>query len=333
MVKLMIKHTVMKRLKYNYGLAACLLTFMTCGFSACNDGLADELFVKNSYIIHNGWQDYELTVRDDNTALLPVYFGVNGTSGNDKNITLTLEVDADTLAGYNREKYKNQTDLYYKILPEEAYSFDGDSWTIEKGKLNAAAYITVDLTKIDEVGSLYDDYVLPLRISSSTGEPKGQDKYTRVLAHIGFKNDYSGTYSGQGVVTQQGTTYTTETTGLQLYAINNDVCYMFVGNKTRSNTADYLNYVVEIHRDVLGDISLVCDNEALQFEPYSATLTRKYTYNYTDQRYYTEVTTLQVSYRYLDSTLSEPLTMTFEGTFSMSRDVLRVEYPDVDVEE
>ncbi len=323
----------MKRLKYNNILHICLPVLMVCGFCACNDRLADELFVKNSYIIHNGWQDYELIVGDDNTATLPVYFGVNGTSGNDKNITLTMEVDADTLAGYNREKYKNQEDLYYKILPKASYSFDADSWTIKKGNLNAAAYITIDLTKLEEVGSLYDDYVLPLRIATSTGEPKGKDKYTKVLAHIGFKNDYSGTYSGQGVVTQQGTTYTTETTGTQLYAINNDVCYMFVGNKTRSNTTEYLNYVVEIHRDVLGDISLVCENEALQFEPYNANLTRKYTYNYTDQRYYTEVTTLLVSYRYLDSTYSEPLTMTFEGTFSMSRDVLRVEYPDVEVEE
>lgn len=323
----------MKRLKYNYVLPVCLLALMTCGFNACNDGLADELFMKNSYIIHNGWQDYQLVVGDDNKAVLPVYFGVNGTSGNDKDITLTLEVDQDTLAGYNREKYKNQSDLYYKILPEESYSFDAESWTIQKGNLNAAARITIDLTKIEEVGSLYNDYVLPLRIATSTGEPKGQDKYTKVLAHIGFKNDYSGTYSGQGVVTQQGTTYTTETTGTQLYAINNDICYMFVGNKSRSNTTDYLNYVVEIHRNVLGDISLVCDNEALQFEPYNATLSRKYTYNYTDQRYYTEVTTLQVSYKYLDSTTAEPLTMTFEGTFSMSRDVLRVEYPDVDVEE
>ena len=323
----------MKQLRYNYGMVGCLLVLMAFGFCACNDGLADELFVKNSYIIHNGWQDYQLTVREDNTALLPIYFGVNGTSGNDKDITLTLEVDPDTLAGYNKKKYKNQDDLYYKILPPEAYSFDGGSWTIPQGELNAAAYITIDLTKIDEVGSLYDDYVLPLRIASSIGEPMGQNKYTKVLAHIGFKNDYSGVYSGKGVVTQQGTSYTTETTGTQLYAINNDVCYMFVGDKTRSNTTDYLNYVVEIHRNMFGDISLVSENQGLQFEPYSAKLTRKYTYNYTDQRYYTEVTTLELAYRYLDSTLPEPLTMTFEGTFSMSRDVLRVEYPNVEVEE
>ena len=160
----------------------------------------------------------------------------------------------------------------------------------------------------------------------------GQNKYTKVLAHIGFKNDYSGTYSGKGIVTQQGTKYTTEITSTQLYAINNNICYMFVGEKTRANTLDYLNYVIEIERDEWGGITLSSKVSKLQFKPYSAKLSRKYTYNYNDQRYYTEITTINLAYEYLDSTQSEPLRMSFEGTFSMAKDVLKVEYPNVAVE-
>ena len=323
----------MKKIRYIYGIMGCLLVAVLPVLSSCNDGLADELFTKNSYIVHNGWQEYELEVAEDNTTILPIYFGVNGTSGNDKAIVLTLEIDPDTLAGYNWDKYKNQTNLYYKTLPEEAYDFDATSWTIPQGELKTTASVKIDLNKIVEVGSLYDDYVLPVRIASSTGEPMGQNKYTKVLAHIGFKNDYSGVYSGKGVITQQGTTYTTEITSTQLYAINNNVCYMFVGEKTRANTPDYLNYVVEIERDEWGGITLSSKVAKLQFKPYSAKLSRKYTYNYNDQRYYTEITTVELAYEYLDSTQSEPLRMAFEGTFSMSKDVLRVEYPDVDVEE
>ena len=323
----------MKKIRYIYGIMGCLLIILMPGLSSCNDKLADELFMKNSYIVHNGWQEYALEVTEDNTAILPIYFGVNGTSGNDKDIVLTVELDPDTLAGYNWDKYKNQTNLYYKILPEEAYTFGADTWTIPKGELKTTASVKIDLNKIEEVGSLYDDYVLPVRIASSTGEPMGQNKYTKVLAHIGFKNDYSGTYSGKGVITQQGTTYTTEITSTLLYAINNNVCYMFVGEKTRANTQDYLNYVVEIERNEWGGIVLSSNVEGLQFKPYSAKLSRKYTYNYNDHRYYTEITTIELAYEYLDSTQGEPLMMSFEGTFSMSRDVLRVEYPDVDVEE
>ncbi len=89
--------------------------------------------------------------------------------------------------------------------------------------------------------------------------------------HIsGFKNDYSGTYSGKGIITQQGTTYTTEITSTQLYAINNNICYMFVGEKTRANTPDYLNYVVEIKRDEWGDITLSSEVGSLEFKSYNS---------------------------------------------------------------
>lgn len=187
----------MKKIISIYGIMGSLLIAMLPGVSSC-DKLEDELFKKNTYIIHNGWQDYSLEVADDNTTVLPVYFGVNGTSGNDKEIHIMMEVDPDTLDAYNKDKYKSQTDLYYKILPEGTYTFDADSWNIKSGELNAAAYIHIDLNKIREVGNLYNDYVLPLRITSSTGEEMGANKYTKVLAHIGFKNDYSGIYSGNG---------------------------------------------------------------------------------------------------------------------------------------
>ncbi len=85
----------MKNKKHIYTIGG-LIIIIVLGLFSCNDGLADELFMKNSYIVRNGWQEYELTVGSDNTAILPVYFGVNGTSGNDKDIILALEVDSDT---------------------------------------------------------------------------------------------------------------------------------------------------------------------------------------------------------------------------------------------
>ena len=141
----------MKKIRYIYGIMGCLLIILMPGLSSCNDKLADELFMKNSYIVHNGWQEYALEVTEDNTAILPIYFGVNGTSGNDKDIVLTVELDPDTLAGYNWDKYKNQTNLYYKILPEEAYTFGADTWTIPKGELKTTASVKIDLNKIEEV--------------------------------------------------------------------------------------------------------------------------------------------------------------------------------------
>ncbi|NDV63672.1 BT_3987 domain-containing protein [Bacteroides sp. 224] len=315
--------------KINYLYIGCLLSVMTLNM-ACDDALEDELFHKFSYITNNGWQDYKLSVDEDNTAILPIYFGVNGTSNNNQDITLQLEIDPDTLEWYNKDKYKNQTNLYYKELPAGSYTFVEDAYTIPRGELKTVAHIKIDLKKM---GSLYNDYVLPLRISSSSGVTMGPNKYTKVLAHIGFKNDFSENYSGKGIVTQIGTSYTTEVTSTELFAINNNTCYFFVGDKTRSNTSDYLNYVAEITKDEHGEVTLNSTVPGLEFKPYSASLERKYTKNYNDQRYYTEITTIKLAYEYIDTTGRESLKMSFDGTFSMARDVLRVEYPNVEVED
>lgn len=323
----------MKKIKIGNSINGLLL-IIGLGLSSCNDQLSDELFEKRTYLVENGWKDYQLEVADDNTALLPVYFGINGTSGNDKDITMTIEVDPDTLERYNWDKYKNQKDLYYKLLPEESYTFDADSWTIPKGELNASAYVKISLDKIKEVGSLYNDYVLPFRISSSTGEPVGRSKYTKVLAHIAFKNDFSGQYTGKGIIKQVGTSYTTDITTTTLYAINPNTCYMFAGEKTREKTADYLNYVIEITKDDDGSIVLDSPAEGLVFNPYSSKLSRKYTLNYGDDRYYIEITTVDFSYEYMDSTLGrDPLPMNFQGSFTMTKNVWKYQYPDVVIED
>lgn len=323
----------MKKIILAYSTCLLLLAMVA---TSCNDSLTEELFHKFSYITHNGWQEYKLEVADDNTAILPIYMGVNGTSANGKDIVMQIETDPDTLVGYNKEKFKNQTDLYYKLLPEACYSFDSDQYMISQGELKIGAFIRLDLNKMREVGSLYNDYVLPLELVSSVGEQKGPKKFTTVLAHIGFINDFSGNYVGKGVVTQKGTSYTTEVTSCQLYAINNETCYLFVGEKNRSNTNDYLHYVIEITKDAAGNITVLpgTGTEGLGFKLNNVSIKRIYEMNYNDSRYYSEVTTLEISYEYVDSTNKlESLDMSFGSTFSMSKDVLRVDHPDVDVVE
>lgn len=312
-----------------------LLLILILGMSSCNDQLADELFEKRTYLIDNGWKDYQLEVNEDNTAILPVYFGINGTSFNDKDITLTLEVDPDTLGRYNWEKYKNQKDLYFQIMPEEVYTFDASSWTIPSGELNTPAYIKISLDKIKEVGSLYTDYVLPLRINTSVGESVGKSKYAKVLAHIAFKNDFSGQYTGKGIIKQTGTSFTTDISSTNIYAINQNTCYMFVGEKTREKTTNYLDYVVEITKnDKTNTFELTSPVESLKFKPHTSKMSRKYTLNYGDDRYYQEITTFDFSYEYYDSSYSkESGIMNFEGSFTMTKNVWKYQYPDVKVED
>ena len=57
----------MKKIISIYGIMGSLLIAMLPGVSSC-DKLEDELFKKNTYIIHNGWQDYSLEVADSYTC-------------------------------------------------------------------------------------------------------------------------------------------------------------------------------------------------------------------------------------------------------------------------
>ena len=108
----------MKRNIFKHICQGTLLAAVALCTVSCEDELDSELFTKYSYLMDNGWQEnIEMPINDDNTVDLPVYFGVNGTSGNDKDIIVKLDVDADTLSLFNFDKFKNETASYYNLLP------------------------------------------------------------------------------------------------------------------------------------------------------------------------------------------------------------------------
>ena len=67
-----------------------LISLLLLAFSSCVDELDDELFTKFTNLKLSGWQETSLNIEEDNTAILPLYFGINGTSGNDKDIQIKM---------------------------------------------------------------------------------------------------------------------------------------------------------------------------------------------------------------------------------------------------
>ncbi len=51
------------------------------------------------------------------TFQLPVI--VSGSTTNERNITVHVGLDTDTLEVLNQERFNNRTDLYYQVLPKE----------------------------------------------------------------------------------------------------------------------------------------------------------------------------------------------------------------------
>lgn len=296
--------------------------------SSCNDELDDELFIKNTYLIKNGWKEYNIEIQDDNTAILPIYMGVNGTSENDKDISIQLTADPESLADYNLEKFKNQTEYYYKELPENNYSYDKTSYTILKGSFKTEAQIKIDLSAISNI---YEEYVLPIKINSSEGEPFALSEYSRVLARIDFKNRFSGSYSGTGKVKQDGTSYEESVQGVKLFGTSVNTCCFYAGNITRTNNSDFIKYMIDISIDQDDNLTISSKNVDLEVQPEEATIQRKYVKHTTDSRYYIETTTLKLKYKYKDQ--NEDITYTYEGTLTKTQNVLIEDYPNVIVEE
>lgn len=299
-------------------------------FCACADELDGELFHKFSYLSQNGWKECKLDIHDDNTASLPIYFGVNGTSGNDNDIHITIDSDPDTLALYNFDRFKNQKELYFTELPKESYTLDKDSYIIPKGELKSKAICSIDLNQIEDI---YNEYVLPIKITSSDGEAMGPNKYTKALYNIILQNNFSGSYSGYGTIKEIGTDYTTSISGKQLYAISKNQCYMHAGNISRTNATDYKRYVIILTMTDENTIELSTPNPELNLKPHPVSITRKYTVNTSDTRKYGQETNIIFKYEYKDLTVGSVSSYLCEGTLTMNKEVYKKDYPNVKVED
>lgn len=124
------------------------------------------------------------------TFKLPVV--VSGSRTNDRDYTVRIGVDNDTLKDLNYDKYTNRTDLYYKQLPENFYELPSTTCHIPAGTDVAHFNIDFKFSGLD----LVEKWVLPLTVlpdaSYSLNTYKGRQK---ALLWIMPFNDYSGTYN------------------------------------------------------------------------------------------------------------------------------------------
>lgn len=316
----------MKNLIYTTILFLSMLSFVSC-----QDELSDELFYKYSYLTLNGWNECQVEIREDNTAELLIDFGVNGTSSNDKDIAITVINDPDTLAAYNFDKFKLETSSYYTELPTDCYAFDQESYTIPKGRLKATGRVLIDMNRIDRT---YNSYVLPLKIASSTGEPIGPNKYSKLLACIVPTNKYSGTFSGSGKLIIEATGQSTNTNSAKLFASSVNSCYIYAGNVNQDSEPLYKQYAINVIFNDNEKITLEAqDAGLLNFQPITATLTRKYTKHNTDIRYYIQTSVLTLKYKYKNLSPGDNRMLIYEGTHTQTKNVKISDYPNVKVEE
>jgi len=179
---------------------ALLLGLMGGLFVSCEDKTDDEVYVqmvsfsapRNSEGVYDIFLNYSKLAQD--TFKLPVI--VSGSQSNASNLDVKIGVDNDTLQALNVAQFNDRQDLYYKQLPENFYTLGSSTFTMEKGVSTKSFPIFFNLNGLD----LVEKWILPITIQKdpayTVNTYKGRG---HALLRLNLYNDYSGTYSANGM--------------------------------------------------------------------------------------------------------------------------------------
>lgn len=290
---------------------------------SCTEGLPDEQFEKLVLLTKNGWidQKVDLSSISSGSVEIPVVVSISGTSTNAQNVSVDLDFDAEGLALYNFDKYKEQTGLYYTLIPADVISIENSSLEIEAKKDQGLTTLKLDLSKIEDK---YQDYVIPIQITNVSKYALASSDYTNALYHLELKNNFSGNYSGgitvymtKGNAEFNDVDQKVTIANKALYALSDTMSYFYAGPINRSSAnRDYYIINAIYSNDTL---SLESPNPALDLVPESILMTVSKKQNSSDHRYEDVTTTLDMTYKFTDISSDR---LRAQGLVSMTQSVL-----------
>ena len=290
---------------------------------SCSDGLPDEQFEKLVLLTKNGWIDKDINISESGIVEIPLATSISGTSSNMEDVEVSLGFDPDTLFNYNFGKYRKDSLLYYKNVPNSAVYFENTVVNIKKNNDSGVTKLIIDLNKITDK---YKDYVIPVQILNTSRYVLANNIYTKALYHLQLKNDYSGTYTGSTIIYKtKGTAEINDEeqkvtiSNKVLYALTDSTCYFYAGQIDRSST-DRDKYIVNVTFHKNGTITMNSAITALNFVLENITMSVVKKDNTSDNRYENVVTTLDMTYKFTDLTSNR---LRSDGLVSMSQQVLK----------
>jgi hypothetical protein len=283
------------------------------------------------------------------TYKLPVI--VSGSQTNDRDYSVRIAVDNDTLNYLNTGRYADRSDLYYKQLPENFYEFPSSTCRIPAGTDVALFNIDFKFSGLD----LVEKWVLPVTIlpdpSYSLNTYKGRQK---ALLWIMPFNDYSGFYSATSMYVYFGdndTKYMTANTR-EAKVVDENTIFFYAGitEELAENRGDFKikcefltpNEVTEIEDSKTGEglglyvkkgrLVLSAENPALEFEVVGTPVYEiKEELDIDRPHIIKRSFTLVMEYKYKDASSSENMVFPYrcKGTMLMQRNVSTL-IPDED---
>ncbi len=318
----------------------CSIAILTI-FCACNDEWKDEQFEHyisfKAPINSNGVTRINLphTETGKTTYRLPVL--VSGSTDNDRDITVKIGIDSDTLRVLNIARFASREDLWYKELPSQYYSFP-ETVNIKAGENIAYLDIEFSLDGLD----LVDKWVLPLTIEDDPNgqyQPNYRKHYRKALLRIMPFNDYSGTYGGNNLIgyltdTGEGANEPLVKSQITAYTIDDESIFFYAGTIDESRQ-DRDKYKIKA-RFVPNStkVELSCDNAENNGFKVNKQATSYFEEEMDPVRPYLKKRTVMIrdiSYEFEDYTLAPGarIRYKFEGTLTMQRNI-NTQIPDED---
>ncbi len=298
-------------------------------FVACEDNFRGEMFEKKILINQNGFQEYDLNYIDNEYKDTTIAVAASGTATLDRDVVVTLAVNADTLDGYNWERYRNDKSLYFELLPEHMYSFEKEGIVIKAG----TEYTTVPIRFYLDRFEKDKKYILPISIVSVSEYTVAAPEYSTILMNVVLANDYSGTYSLSGQTSEPSTgDYVDVRMTRTLRAEGPDQISLYASNIAENSvTREDFRIMMTVNADSTLTYSVYSGDAPFSITPAEPNLDLENPVNrYTVRRIedsqnshkHYVTTTFYMNYDYVDNTDPEnPATYRWAGTASRTETV------------
>lgn len=168
---------------------------------SCQHEWEDELYEQTVSFAKNGITDIRVRYNEDGKVTYRLPIMVSGSLQNEKNMSINIALDLDSLADANERRFSSRTDLYFLPLNEKFYTIP-NTVLINSGENEGLMDINFNLTGID----MTRNHVLPLTIAEGDNYiPNYRKHFRKALLNVIPYNDYSGTYSSTNAVIEDGT--------------------------------------------------------------------------------------------------------------------------------
>ncbi|OJV35178.1 MAG: hypothetical protein BGO29_13015 [Bacteroidales bacterium 36-12] len=254
----------MKLKKLNLYTIAIWLLSMT--FISCNDEWKDEQYVKFVSFVRSGYTETYLNTNTvDGKVHYKIPIEVSGSTINDKNVVVNVQLDNDTLTAHNRTMFYNRNDLFFLLLDEDYYSFpNGTEVTIPAGKNIGYLDVIFDIKGLD----LVEKYILPLTITSTSEYyPANKKHYKKTLMRIIPFNYFSGSYSaGAGSITAENNPTPTSVATREMRYVNDSTVFFYAG-LCEEDARDRATYKVKAKFNDDKTLTFTADSAKIEFTP------------------------------------------------------------------